>query len=115
MRRRGIDAHSFNSNSHSNEKGVRLGAVGNQKGGDDDSDLRSQRRLRRERLSNQCFNPISHSNASKAIKKNMAGDKLELLEPASFSKIRCKHDDYDCSDVAATAANDLVILCSCKI
>ncbi|XP_062113065.1 uncharacterized protein LOC133824215 [Humulus lupulus] len=104
LRRKGIDAEIFNSNSHSN---IRLGGADNQKCGEADSDLRSQRRLKRERLSNQ-LNPISSSRASKAIKKNVAGEKLELLEPASFSNIRCKHGDYDCNDVAAPAADEEV-------
>uniref|UniRef100_A0A803Q3B4 Uncharacterized protein n=1 Tax=Cannabis sativa TaxID=3483 RepID=A0A803Q3B4_CANSA len=90
LKRRCSDHQSFNQNSNSNATSARLGSLGS---GDNDSDLRSERRLRRERMSNQCYNPKSRSKASKAIKKNIAGEKSELLKPPSFSNIRTEFVD----------------------
>ncbi|XP_030507117.2 uncharacterized protein LOC115722130 [Cannabis sativa] len=92
LKRRCTDHQSFNPNSHSSATSVQLGSLGS---GYNDSDLRSERRLRRERMSNQCYNPKSRSKASKAIKKNIAGEKSGVLKPASFSNIRLKDGDYD--------------------
>ncbi|KAF4379991.1 hypothetical protein G4B88_029983 [Cannabis sativa] len=94
----------INQNSHSSATMARLGSLGSHD--NNNCDLRSERRLRRKRTNKQCYKPKSRSKASKATKKNITGEKSELLKPLSFSNIRSKHGDYDHID----NDNDVVAL-----
>uniref|UniRef100_A0A803Q3A9 Uncharacterized protein n=1 Tax=Cannabis sativa TaxID=3483 RepID=A0A803Q3A9_CANSA len=84
----------INQNSHSSATMARLGSLGSHD--NNNCDLRSERRLRRKRTNKQCYKPKSRSKASKATKKNITGEKSELLKPLSFSNIRnadCELED----------------------